>query len=126
MHYYCSPLFGIIHMESDFQGIETSVCDRNRLRRRSGLPLLDEEREIARTVAVLKWNERQTAINVHMAVYLKLRQEVLHAMRSERGDNFPLNSFSHCLLIAETERRFRKYLLSIGMVDLPTPCIPSL
>lgn len=125
MHYYCSSLFGIIHMESDFREIKISVCARNGLRRRSGLPLLDEEREIARTVAVLKWNERQTAINTHIDVYLKLRDDVLTELRAERGDDFPQNSFSHCLLIAETERRFRKYLLSIGMVDLPTPCIPS-
>lgn len=111
-------------MESNLQEIKNSVCDRNQLRQRSCLPLLDEEYEIARDVAISRRNEQQAKIDVHKGTFLKLRDEVLQALRAERGDDFPQNSFSHCVLVAEAERRFHKHLQSIGMVDLPTRCIP--
>lgn len=113
-------------MESNFQEIKTSVRDRNQLRQRSFLPLLDEANEIARAVAISKRNEQQAKIDVHKDAYLKLHNDALHDLRSERGASFPQNSFGRCVLVVESERRFHKYLLSIGMVDLPIPCIPSM
>lgn len=113
-------------MDAELQVITISIRDRNQLRQHFLLPLLDEEYEIACAAAILERNERQNAIDAYKDVYLKLRDDVLTDLRAERGDDFPQNSFSHRILVVKAEQRFRKYLASIGMENLPTPSIPSM
>jgi hypothetical protein len=89
--------------------ILTDIQNRNGLRARASLPLLDVEAEYHRQMSVSAGAVHRAAWQTHRAEREAIRRSVIAEHRSKRPE-FPTSLMGHWLLAAKVDRIFRERL----------------
>lgn len=96
------------------------VCERNDLRRSSGLPLLDVRTEMEREIERDQFMAHEDAARRHWGDFLRLQAEVLGEFRAKYGPDWGSSSGGRWAVVALAGRRFEEFLAAKGY-PLPPP-----
>ena len=97
----------------------TGLTKRNALRKEVGLPLLDIRTELAHEVALAEENEFRGVAEAHNAERLMIREQVMADLRAQQGADFGHSAGGRWAINAETNKRFKAYLLEVHNLETP-------